>query len=165
MVQGHFFFLKAFCDAIKVIDIVFVTFSYPIYFFNVYLFLREREREHKQGRNTEKEGDTESEACFRLWAVSAEPDVGLEPMSCEFMTWVEVRCLTDWATQVPHLFFFFNVCLFWERECARTHTHTHTQREDGVIMPILPTSWLALPGSALSTRRCCTGQKCCILTR
>ena len=34
----------------------------------------------------EREGDTESEADSRLWAVNTEPDVGLKPMNCEIMT-------------------------------------------------------------------------------
>ena len=43
----------------------------------------------------ERKGDTESEAGSRLQAVSTEPDVGLEPMNREIMTWAEVRRLTD----------------------------------------------------------------------
>ena len=35
------------------------------------------------GGGTEREGDTESEAGSGLWAVSTEPDAGLEPMNCE----------------------------------------------------------------------------------
>ena len=35
---------------------------------------------------TESEGDTESEAGSRLCADSTEPDVGLEPTSCEVRT-------------------------------------------------------------------------------
>ena len=34
----------------------------------------------------EREGDTESEAGFRLRAVSTEPAAGLEPTGCEIMT-------------------------------------------------------------------------------
>ena len=34
----------------------------------------------------ETEGGTESEAGFRLRAVSTEPDAGLEPVNCEIMT-------------------------------------------------------------------------------
>ena len=49
----------------------------------------------------EREGDTESETGSRLWAVSTEPDAGLELTDREIMTWAEVGCLTDWATQVP----------------------------------------------------------------
>ena len=43
----------------------------------------------------EKEGDTESEAGSRLWAVSTEPDAGLEPVNTEIMTSAAVECLTD----------------------------------------------------------------------
>ena len=56
----------------------------------------------------EGEGDTESEAGSMLWAVSTEPDAGLELMDREIMTWAEVGHLTDWATQAP-LILFFNI--------------------------------------------------------
>ena len=49
----------------------------------------------------DREGDTESEAGSRLWAISPEPDAGLELTVCEIMTWAEVGRLTDRATQVP----------------------------------------------------------------
>ena len=51
-------------------------------------FLRERERETelKQGKGREREGNTESEAGSGLGAVSTEPDVGFEAMSCEIVT-------------------------------------------------------------------------------
>ena len=39
-------------------------------FFNVYLFLRQRETEHELGRVREREGDTESEAGSGLSAQS-----------------------------------------------------------------------------------------------
>ena len=45
--------------------------------------------------------DTESKAGSKLWAVNTEPEAGLELMECEIMTWAEVGCLTDWATQPP----------------------------------------------------------------
>ena len=38
------------------------------------------------GRGAEREGDPESEADFKLEAVSTEPDVGLALMNCEIMT-------------------------------------------------------------------------------
>ena len=77
-----------------------------------FLFLREREKERDEslspsGDGAEREGDTESEIGSRLWAVSTEPDAGLEPMNHEILTWAKVGCLTDWATQVPlkiHIF-------------------------------------------------------------
>ena len=66
---------------------------------------REREKETEcewgKGRERERERDTESEAGSRLWAVSTEPDAGLELMSYEIMTWAEVGGSTDRATQVP----------------------------------------------------------------
>ena len=51
------------------------------------------------GGGAEREGDTESEAGSRLWAISPEPDAGLELTDREIVTWAEVGCLTDWATQ------------------------------------------------------------------
>ena len=53
------------------------------------------------GGGAEREGDTESEAGSRLWAVSPEPDAGLELTDREIVTWAEVGRLTDWATQAP----------------------------------------------------------------
>ena len=55
------------------------------FFFNVF-FLREGERQRVGGEGTERKGDTESEAGSRLWAVSTEPDTGLEPTKQEIMT-------------------------------------------------------------------------------
>ena len=58
------------------------------------------------GGGAEREGDTESKAGSRLWAVSTEPDVGLKPISREIMTWPEARHPTNWATQAPsHIVF------------------------------------------------------------
>ena len=47
------------------------------------------------GGGAEKEEDTESEAGFRLRAVSTEPDAGLELRNYEIMTRAEVGHLTD----------------------------------------------------------------------
>ena len=49
----------------------------------------------------EREGDPESEAGSRLWAISPEPDAGLELADREIVTWAEVGRLIDWATQAP----------------------------------------------------------------
>ena len=49
----------------------------------------------------QREGDTESKTGSRLWAVSTEPDTGLDLTDHEIMTWAEVGRLTDWATQAP----------------------------------------------------------------
>ena len=77
------------------------------HFFNVYLFLRERERQSISRGGAEREGDTESEAGSRLRAVSTEPIAGLEPTDREIMTWAEVGHPTDWATQAPQRLFIF----------------------------------------------------------
>ena len=69
-------------------------------FFNAYLFIFKTERPQVE-EGAEREGDTESEAGSRPQDVSSEPNAGLEPMNWEIMTWDVVRCLTDWATQVP----------------------------------------------------------------
>ena len=75
--------------------------------FNVYFWETERERQRERQSMirgvAEKEGNTESRAGSRLWAVSTQPNMGLELTSCEIMTWAEVGHLTNWATQVPHV--------------------------------------------------------------
>ena len=76
----------------------------------MFIYFWEGERQSMSGGGAEREGDTESEVGSRLWAVSTEPDVGLELMNCEIMTWAEVGSLTDWGTQapleIPFLIFF-----------------------------------------------------------
>ena len=56
------------------------------FFFNVYLFLRETERERVRAGKGQRERGNETGIPSRLWVVSAEPDVGLELTSCEIMT-------------------------------------------------------------------------------
>ena len=73
--------------------------------FYAYLFLRESVSGEGQ---RERERNTESKADSRLWAVSTETRVGLKPMNCEIMTQAKVGCLTDWATQVPHISLSFS---------------------------------------------------------
>ena len=76
------------------------------------MFISERERQSASKKGAERKGDTESEAGPRLWAVSTESDVGLEPTNREIMTWAEVRHLTGWAAQAPlHCFSFNNIIL------------------------------------------------------
>ena len=61
------------------------------------------------GGGAEREGDTESEAGSRLWAISPEPDARLELMDREIVTWAEVWRLTDWATQAPLFYLVFKI--------------------------------------------------------
>ena len=83
-------------------------------FFSMFIYFWWRETEWEWGRGR-REGDTESEAGSRLWAVGTEPDMGLELTSCEIMNWAEVRCLTDWATRAPHILhvFILHTVLFY----------------------------------------------------
>ena len=48
------------------------------FFFNVYLSLRDRERQSMSRGGAERQGDTESKAGPRLRAISTEPNAGLE---------------------------------------------------------------------------------------
>ena len=65
---------------------LFVMTSKVEFFLNVYLFLRERERQSVSRGGAEREGDTESEAGSRLPAVSPEPSMRLELTDHEIMT-------------------------------------------------------------------------------
>ena len=73
-------------------------FPYTTLFRSIYFW--DRERQSMNGGGAEREGDTESEAGSGLWAVCTEPDAGVDPTNREIMTWTEVRCPADWATQV-----------------------------------------------------------------
>ena len=65
----------------------------------MFIYFWDRERHSMSREGTER--DIECEAGSRLWAVSTEPNTGLELTNCEIMTWAEVGRLTDWATQAP----------------------------------------------------------------
>ena len=65
------------------------------------MFIYFWEKECMSGGEAEKEGDTEAKAGSRLWAVSTEPNVGLDLKNHEIVTWAEVGRLTYWATQAP----------------------------------------------------------------
>ena len=78
--------------------------------------MRDIEKQSMSMGGEERGGDTESEAGSRLWAVSTEPDTGLEPTNCEIVTWAEVGRPTNWATQVPH---FLNSKLLNKRSDSR----------------------------------------------
>ena len=67
----------------------------------MFIYFWQGERDKAWGGEGQREKETQSEAGSRLWAVSTEPDTGLEPTDRETMTWAEVRHSTDWATQVP----------------------------------------------------------------
>ena len=67
----------------------------------MFIYFGESEAQSVSRGGAEREGDTESEAGSRFWAVSTEPDAGLAPVNSEIITWAEVGHLTNWATQAP----------------------------------------------------------------
>ena len=83
----------------------------------MFIYFWDRERQNVNGGRAEREGDTESETGSRPWAISPEPDAGLELTDHEIVTRAEVGRLTDWATQVPQRTLkkkdmaFYNHCL------------------------------------------------------
>ena len=91
--------------ALRVLGWAWVLLLGPMYrilfFFLMFIYFWDRERQSMKRGGAEREGDTESETGSRLWAVSTEPDVGLELTDREIMTWAEVGRLTDQATQAP----------------------------------------------------------------
>ena len=76
----------------------------------MFIYFWDRERQSTNRGGAEREGDTESETGSRLWAVSTEPDAGLELTDREIMTWAEVGHLTDRATPAPQQ------TLFWKNK-------------------------------------------------
>ena len=58
--------------------------------FLMFIFERERKRDIAWAGEGQTEGDTESETGSMLWAVSTDPNAGLEPTNREIMTWAEV---------------------------------------------------------------------------
>ena len=50
------------------------------------MFISKRDRDRDRAGDGQREGDTESKAGSRIWAVSTEPEVGLKPTNCEIMT-------------------------------------------------------------------------------
>ena len=91
------------------IKIFYLFFKFLKMFF-IYFWDRERQRERERERRRVREGDTESETSSRLWAVSTEPDAGLEPVNHEIMSWAQVGLLTDRDAQAPPTYYIFTLC-------------------------------------------------------
>ena len=91
-------------------------------FFLTFIYFWDRERQ-RMNRGGSERGRPESETGSRLWAVSTEPDAGLELMDHEIMTWAEVGPLTDWAPQAPQTLTFSKVSLSLTGFDVRTYYH------------------------------------------
>ena len=89
----------------------------------MFIYFWDRERQSMSRGGAEREGDTKSKTGSRFWAVSTEPNAGLELTECETMTWAEVRRSTDRAIQSPQFTYF------WKRE--RERERVSAQREEG----------------------------------
>ena len=78
----------------------------------MFIYFWEKERERESVSRGSREGDTASKAGSRLRTVSTEPDMGLELMDREIMTWAKVRGLTDCTIQAPHVNLFLIYFVF-----------------------------------------------------
>ena len=77
------------------------------YFFLMFIYFCETERDRVWVVEGQRDQETESEAGSRHWAISPKPNVELELMSHEIMTSAEVEHLTDRATQEPPVMVIF----------------------------------------------------------
>ena len=80
-----------------------------LFFFFYLMFVYFWERDRAQAGEGQRGG--RHRIWSRLWAVSPEPDAGLELTDCEIMNWAKGRRLTNWATQVPLFYFNSNIVL------------------------------------------------------
>ena len=98
-IQGNYFIVCYFCIIISAPMFLFHSWQSEMPFFFSFIYLRERQREHS-GSEAERKGERES---WSYSLLSVEPDVGRNPMTPR--SWPgrkpRVRCLTDWAAQVP----------------------------------------------------------------
>ena len=106
MIEPFFVTIKLRGDKHMDRPFIYYLFFLNFFFQNLFIYFWDRERQSMNGGGAERDGDTESETGSRLWAISPEPDAGLELTSCEIMTWAEVGRSTDWATQAPPFIYF-----------------------------------------------------------
>ena len=107
------------------------------------IYFWDRERQSMNGGGAEREGDTESEAGSRLWAISPEPYTGLELTDREIVTWAEVGHSTDWATQAPLEFlsllnYLMGTCYYYP-----PFQDTKLRSLFGYFCKLFPLSWLS----------------------
>ena len=100
----------------------------------ILMFIFERDRDRAWAGQGQRESETQNQKQApgsRLQAVSIEPDVGLELSNGEIVTWAQIRCSTDWATQVPLLVLFFKLKHSWHTmlTCLSLNLWPQTPRE------------------------------------
>ena len=64
-----------------------MIFLFLKFFFSTFIYFWDRERQSMNEGGAEREGDTESEADSRLWAISPEPHAGLELTDRGWNSW------------------------------------------------------------------------------
>ena len=91
------------------IIIVLIFYFYFIFIFKSLFILRERERE--QGRAYAQVGEGQRQRReripSRLHTVRAEPNVVLDPMNHEIMTWAKIKSWTTEPPKCPSILFLF----------------------------------------------------------
>ena len=90
-------------------------------FFNIYLVLKDSERQGVSGEGVRARETQESQAGSRLWAVSREPEAG---WNSDIMTCAKAGSCTDWATQVLHLQKNSNLCSYYDLRRWDTAPHS-----------------------------------------
>ena len=99
------FFTTAFMPVPYINLVVTSNISAYIFFFTVYLFLREKKRVHKWGMDRER-GERESQVGSALSAQSLMWGSNSQTMRSQPEPKPRVGCLTNWATHVPPEFTF-----------------------------------------------------------
>ena len=84
------------------------------FFFSTFIYFWDRERQSMNGGGAEREGDTELETGSRLWAISPEPDAGLEPTDREIVTWLKSDAQPTAPPRGPY-FIFSNTLFKFQR--------------------------------------------------
>ena len=84
--QQYILWIYKLCECGLLLKISYCTFCTTLKIFVLNVYFWRRERQSTRGGGAEREGDSESQAGSRFWAVSTEPDAGLQPTNREIMT-------------------------------------------------------------------------------
>ena len=103
--------------------------------------MRQRERERKsvsRGGAERERGRHRIRSRLQAPSHQHRARCGVELTSCEIMTWAEVRCSTDWATHVPHIFSYF--CCHFGLQMLNTDIRAHPMLSplDATLSPGTP---------------------------
>ena len=91
------------CEKSYNIEFLFFVFFWCVFVFKDFVFIWEREtvsKREKEQREWQAEGEGEADS-----PLSREPSAEAWFQGPKIMTWVESKCLTDWATRLPYFLF------------------------------------------------------------